>query len=55
MLQISLFILVGISLFLVISVPFLFTTWKSGKKVVFSALTAWVSLVGITGFLNSTV
>jgi photosystem II core protein PsbZ len=53
MLQISLLILVALSFFLIVTVPLAFTIWQSGRKTVFSALSAWGLLVGVTGFLSS--
>lgn len=55
MLQISVSAFILVSCFLVISVPLTWTIWNSGKKVVLPSLVAWVSLLGLTRFLNATL
>ena len=55
MLQLAVFAFVAVSFFLVIAVPLTWSVWAPGKKIVFPGLVAWVSLLGLTGFLNATL
>ena len=55
--QLTLFVLITVSFFLVVGVPFLFATlsWTQNKRVLFSGLGLWVFLVFAVGVLNSFV
>ena len=56
--QFTLFALVGLSLLLLVGVPFVFATpdgWTENKGTIFSGLGFWVLLVFVIGILNSFV
>ena len=56
--QLTLFVLITLSFFLVVGVPVVFASpegWTGNKRIVFSGLGFWVFLVFTVGVLNSFV